>query len=212
MVGKAAGMVAVAILVTVASITPGGAITLETIQGHVRDPLGRPLPTVAVTDRTNVAYTDRAGSYKLNESLPENYQVTAGRSGINGGTRTVSPIDALNPVDFTLTYVITGALARSTLSTATAAATTTLTITSFAPAAGACVTVTDTRTNSTNSAAFIRTSGDGSSTYTYTLTVPRGTPERSYAVRFSASTCGPPKTLLSNVQSVSYLVDNTGPA
>lgn len=88
--------------VPVVSVPP-----LQTIQGHVSDPAGRPLNNVAVTDGNHVSYTDASGAYAINESTPGSYQLTASRLGLEPvAPRTVTPIDSLNPVDFVATYVI----------------------------------------------------------------------------------------------------------
>ena len=78
---------------------------LETIHGRVSDPIGRPLKNVAVSDGNHVAYTDAFGEYVINESTPGSYQMVASRLGLDPlAPRTVTPIDALKPVDFVATY------------------------------------------------------------------------------------------------------------
>lgn len=200
---------AVAVVLSFALVPSAGAVTLMTIAGTVMDPLSRPLASVTVTDgRGKSVLTDSQGHYRIEESSLSTYNVLAYRTGLNSQGRSVDPVVALQPVDFTLTYALSGAVSPSVFNNDPPVALS-VSATSWAPPAGQCVTFTDSTSGSQVALTFDSTNPDGSGRWVGSFTVPSGRSDASYTWQLGATNCA--GITLTNSVSSSYLIDSVAP-
>ena len=195
------------LLVSLVSPT-AGALTLETIRGVVRDPLGTPVVGAAVSDGSQTVFTASDGSYVLEEDRIADYFVTAAKTGLDSESRIVTPIDAVaGPVDFVLMYRADLAAAPRTFNNSTAQ-TLAVEVKSYAPASS-CVAWQDVASLAGFDLAFNSTAA-GRSTWTGSFSVPTlladGVYSHTAVVRHCAS-----GTLLSRPATRTYLIDGAAP-
>lgn len=201
---------AIIIFLLVSSFSEAYALGVMTIAGTVKDPVGRPLAGVRVTDgRGKTVYTNSAGAYSIEESQPSTYVVTASRKGLNPKSRVVGPVEALQPVDFTLTYGLSGTISPVAFNNEPPV-TLSIIATTYAPATGTCVTFTDLTSGSQVVLSFEPpVAADGSSRWTGSHSVPPGRADGTYKWQLRANDCG--NVLLSNVPTYTYVIDSVAP-
>lgn len=186
------------------------ATTVMVIQGNVNDPVGRALGGVTVTDnQSKSTTTDSLGYYRIEETTLSTYIVTASRTGLNRKSQTVDPTRALTPVDFTLTYILSGSVSPQWFNNEPPK-TLTITANSYAPAFGQRVTFTDSPSGSTVALSWQSTASDGSSTWTGSYQVSAGRADGTYSYTISSADCSS-STTLTNTYSSSYRIDSVVP-
>lgn len=104
--GKRVALGAV-LLLSLMSVVSARAATLPspwTVTGAVVDENHVSLSHVAISDGSRVVYTDDAGRYQLAEPIAfVSVRVAASKLGYTTASRTVTVLDAQQPVDFILT-------------------------------------------------------------------------------------------------------------
>lgn len=188
-------------------ILPARAVDLFTVKGTVRDPAGSALAGVRVSYTSRSTYTDAQGKYTLGFSNAGTYAITAARSDLNSQTKNVNVVTQIGPVDFTLTYVLVGALTPGAFNTTPK--TITLTAASTAPSTS-CVTATVQPSGSDVPLTYSSTGPDGTNTWNATWEVPAGTQDGAYGVTYKAVTCSA-SILLTNTATQTYFVDSVAP-
>lgn len=202
-------VLAVALISSMSISVNALAATLMVIEGHVYDPVGRALSGVTVTDnRGKTVSTDSSGYYRIEESSLSTYVVTASRVGLHARSQTVDPVRSLSPVNFTLSYVLSGSLAPSVFNN-DPPKTLSISARSYAPASGQCVSFTDSSSGATVALAWQSTSADGSSNWTGNYDVPSGRADGTYSYSLSSSNCS--GVALTNVVWSSFRIDSIAP-
>lgn len=213
MPGSAIRMATLAIALMVPTLAPvaGAGVGAMIIQGTVTDPLARPLANVGVDDgQGNLVFTDATGRYRIDETWPSTFQVTAARGGLNPQTKTVTPTDALSPVDFQLTYVLTASVSPPAASNAVPPTVLSVSATSYAPATGQCVTFTDLASGDKVALTFEPPAAiDGATKWTGSYQVPASRADGDYGWDVKGTDCG--ATTLTNVRASSYVLDSLIP-
>jgi hypothetical protein len=203
----AAAVVSAVTATSLGMVTAASALTVETIQGHVRDAAGQPLAGVGVTDGNQAVYTDTSGFYSLSESSPGTYQVSLSRLGLDRTSRNVGPTDALQAVDFVMTYVLGVQLSSPALNSSRVSSQG-ITATTFAPSLS-CVTWTDAISGTKVPLTYGSTNADSSNVFTGSFPV-GGLGEGRYGSSTVAASCGT-GAAVTQVKPATYVVDNTPP-
>lgn len=191
----------------VVTASPTQATTLMVIQGTITDTVGRPLPDVWVTNnRGALVRTDAEGYYRMEFQSISTYNVTAFRSGLNAQSRFVDPVTALQPVDFEMTYRLTGWLSPPVFNN-NPPKTLSVTARSAAPVQDQCITFLDFATGAQVELAL---QDPTSSTWTGPFPVPADSREGRYGWRIGARDCLSGVSL-TNDHIGSYFIDNTAP-
>jgi hypothetical protein len=86
------------------TLTPAHAVGLQTFHGTVSDAIGRPLQGVAISDGDQVVFTDANGDYSMGEQTLNTYRLTPSKVGMTGTSKVVGPVEAVNPINFTMLY------------------------------------------------------------------------------------------------------------
>lgn len=187
----------------------GGLVTLH---GNVKDPLGRPLSGVRVTNSFtgNFGTSDGQGRWSFNEDYIGSYRLTASRAGLNrSDPLVVDAPQALLDVDFTLTYILTGSVTPSAFNN-TSPTTVQVTANSHAPLANQCVVWKDLASGS--QVALLHTGTSGSvitwgGNYVVASSVNEGTFQWELTSYDCSSSIG-----LTNLPRSGYIVDRTPPS
>lgn len=187
---------------------PTQAVYMMTIRGYVTDMAGRPVENVAVTDGVLTVQTDSSGRYAIDQEQLRDYLVTASKPGLEPSSRVVTPVDALNSVDFQLKYVLFPDATPRAFNN-TPPKTLQVAIRSHAPI-GSCVTWKDLVTGTELWLSLATPVPGGESTWAGTFDVPPGTPDGTFAYRGIARECGSGLALTREIQG-SYIVDSIAP-
>jgi len=202
-------IVAVGTIASVLVVASPVAAVGMVIQGHVRDALGRALVGVEVGDNAgHASYTDGQGFYRIEETIPQTYTITVSRTGLVTQSRDVSPLQAVNPIDFTAEYVLAATVDPVVVSESPADLN--VEVTTWAPATGLCVLFTDATAEDGVALELMESNPDGSSTWAASYHVMGLTPDGSYDYRITASDCVS-GAVLSWVVDDSFLVDRSVP-
>ncbi|MBI4730345.1 MAG: carboxypeptidase regulatory-like domain-containing protein, partial [Acidobacteria bacterium] len=190
-------------------MAPVQAIGLMTIQGQVTDPVGDAVVGAALTDGHQTVYSDASGRYRLEESSVQNYVVRISRQGFEGTSRTVSPVDALGSVDFSLFYLHAADVSPRAFNNVPPK-TLAITARSYAPL-DSCVNWTDATSSTLVALQLSQGVPGGQSTWTGSFAVPGGIPDASYAYSSVVIDCAT-STALSRTVAGAYIVDGAAPA
>lgn len=176
-------------LLMIVSITPAvHAVGTTVIKGTIVDPLGRPLQSVSVWDGSKSSLTNASGYYELEQSGLGPFTITAGRTGLNAQSRTISLTQSLEPLNFSLNYWQSASNSPSLFNSVSK--TITLQTISYSPADGLCAWAIDVRTgNNWIPLAVTESHPDGWHRWSASLEVPSGTSDGTYAVHYRLLDC-----------------------
>lgn len=100
-------LAAVIVVGLVFAAVPAGAAAVYTIHGTVTDRLGNPVVGAYVwNDFGTLDLTDEYGRYELEITIPSTYDIWVSKTDFVHKGRRVDPVDALEPVDFVLSYTL----------------------------------------------------------------------------------------------------------
>lgn len=193
----------------VAPSLPAEAIGVMTIQGNIRDPIGRPIQGAAVADGSQTVYSDANGHYMLEEQRISNYLSAVSKLGFESTSRLVTPLEALNPIDFTLKYVLLAPQTNPQAFNNNPPKTLQITVKSYAPT-NSCVSWADQATGTNLALSLTTAVPGGQSTWSGSFAVPAGTVDGTYTHSAVARDC-PSGTDLTRVISGTYVVDSVAP-
>lgn len=201
---------AVLIAVLLPPTSPAAAVGTMTIAGHTLDNAGRPVAGVRVSDGQGGSTTSNSsGAYSLSETFVSTYVVTASKPGLVGpGPRVVGPVEALSPVDFAMTYVLTGSISPRAFSI-TPPTDLSLSATTYAPVTDLCVRFTDSAAGSTAELSRVG-AGVNPSSWAGIYTVPTGLADGAYGYTIKGVLCSTGVTLTQVAQDV-YILDRVAP-
>lgn len=195
-------------------------VSLVHIRGTVTDRIGRPLAGVAVSDGSQVDYTDSAGQFHLDESAPgTRYFITSSRRDTLAQSASISAVAPGDYVhDFSLWYRAFASFDSQVFSTANGPKQLTFTLTSFAPFPGvagqsggaSCVVAHDVLSNMDVQGSFLSDGGARGSPWQGTIAVPANAPGGAHDVPAKVVDCATGTELASAPRS--YFIDNEAPA
>lgn len=192
---------------------PSYAAPLE-ISGTVFAPNGAPIPGVAVSDGDHASVTNSGGSYSIQELQFGTYALTASKSGLTGGSAsvTLSPTSPSATKNFTLSYRSTLLITNRFISTASGPNSFAVTLKTYAPHPGSCAKITDTRTGATNAMTHTGTEA-GQQVWQYSPTLPAGSDEGTFTLTARVDDdCTNGTRIDTGPQPTTYVVDNSSPA